>query len=96
MVRKTNMTTMIRIREHEKVAPHLKRKMINRTGIQRCIHDQFLDHKLDEKGLKIKEAIDSALFTIDCEREGGVIKSADEECRIVMCFINEALNELGE
>ena len=61
--------------------------------MKKAIHSEFLDSQLNDDLKVIKQAIDSALFVIDCEREGGINNTSDEEARIVMCFLKEALKK---
>lgn len=84
---------MIRVSK-TKINPIANRQM-NKTGLKRTIHTQYLNCNLDKRGKAIKRGINSALFVIDCEREAN-LNTTDAEARIVMCFIYEELRKLGE
>lgn len=70
-------------------------RQMNKTGLKKTIHTKYLDCNLDKRGKAIKRGIDSALFVIDCEREAN-LNTPDAESRIVMCFVYEELEKLGE
>lgn len=96
MSKRAKSTTMIRVREHEKVEPFSKRKFRNRTGMQKTIHNEFLNSKLDERGLAIKKGIYFGLSIIDAEKDsdGYYNNTKDTEIRTIMCCIKEQLEKL--